>query len=318
MHDQPYNERPFALTEPAQEILKTLMFLDRPYSAAYVARILQGDTRYELRKVVHSELETFGSLEVNTRQQIIDMIYYLIDQGYIEVKNQAFGTIAITQMGENFLSQPEAIELPRKELFSGWSYFQLMQELRTIRQGVAEAQHKEAYEVFTNHTMTLLLRHMPVDESALLKIPGIADLERATQLELLMAITKMSHKVEEDGRSGIYSRAYSPSHRKVKELFEEKFPLEDIAQRQGLTVERVRECLFNLHRAREIDLLPHIPELIDAQSLHKGVEYFKQVEDQRLKPAHEVLGLSYDTLKLCRLQAYPAVAYEAEGHYAAA
>lgn len=316
MNDQPYSERLFALTEPAICLLKTLLYLERPYSASYLGRICQGNTRYELRKITHQELETFGSLEMHTYQQITDMIYHLIDLGHIQIKDSVYGTLEITQAGEAFLQAPESLELPRKDLFAGWSYYQLMQEVRAIRTATAEAAGKAPYEIFNNHSMTLLLRQMPVDEKALREIPGMEELARATQLELLMAVTQMVHKIEEnERRGGLYTRVYSPSHRKVKELFEGAFSVADIAERQGITAERVLECLYNLHQAGEIDLLPHIGKVVDAQSLHKGVEYFRQVSDQRLKPAHEVLGLDYSILKICRLQADPEAVREESGTY---
>ncbi|MEM7373704.1 MAG: RQC domain-containing protein [Bacteroidota bacterium] len=288
------------LQHESMQILKTVLLLDRPYSAAYISRILIGDNRFDLRKVSHKDLETFGALDAHSRFRLEDIIYYLTEEQLLEVTDPQYGTLKITDSGTQWLDNPQNMIVMRKEIFTGWWGFELLLAVRSIRKEAADRLGKQAYELFTNYTIACMIHQLPQDEQSLNALPGISQLEQAVKLLLLTAINQIVEKKEEDAVSGIHSKANSPSHRKVKDLYESGFSLEEIAERRKLQTTTVRKYLFTLHEAGKLDLNPWIEQQLDPKILYKGAEYFRSVDDRRLKPAHEVLGIDYDTLALCR------------------
>jgi ATP-dependent DNA helicase RecQ len=289
------------LMPDAIQVLKCLLLLDRPYGASYLARLLRGDSRFEVRKLYHKELEIFGSLEDLSSFRIEDLIYYLMEQGLIQVDNATFGTLTISQAGKDYLEAPKDLWAKRKSVFTGWWGYALKQVLRGLRKDAAGKLGKQPYELFSNHALQLMVRQLPNTKVALLAIPGLSELDEVLTEQLLNEIAEISGKKAIDAERGIFTRAYSPSHRKVKEMYESGFSLSEIATRRELKETTVQSYLETLHEAGMLDLKPWIEEKLEAKALYKGTEYFRSVEDSRLKPAHEVLGLDYDTLRLCRL-----------------
>lgn len=282
------------------QILKTVLLLERNYGAGYIARIAMGDSRFDLRKAAHKHLESYGALDSLSNLRIEDIIYYLIDLDFLEVNNEQYGTIAITDEGIAWLDEPQDMHVNRKEVYTGWWGFELRMALRSIRKDAAESADKRPYELFSNHAMVRMIRELPQTEQALDELPGMKTLSQAIKLLILTAINQIIEKKEEDANSGVYTKASSPSHRKVKDLYESGFSLEEIAERRKLQTSTVLQYLFNLEKAGKLDLNPWTEQHIDPKVLYKGAEYFRSVEDRRLSAAHQVLGIDYDTLALCR------------------
>jgi ATP-dependent DNA helicase RecQ len=297
---QAYSEQ-VNLAAEATAILKTLLMLDRAYGAGYIARLLKADTRFEVRKAYHKELEIYGALDDYSMFRIEDMTYYLLEQGLVQVDNPNFGTLTISEAGRTFLGKPQDLWAKRKEVFTGWWGWTLKTGLRSLRKDAALKLGRQPYELFSNHSLQLMILQRPNTATELLAIPGLLAVDEMLQEQILEEIREVSGKKAVDDVRGIYTKAYSPSHRKVKEMYESGFSVEEIASRRELKASTVRSYLETLHEAGMVDLKPWIEENVEAKSLYKGAEYFRSVEDNQLKPAHEVLGLDYDTLRLCRL-----------------
>ena len=285
------------------QILKTVLLLERPYGASYVARIVTGDTRFELRKVTHKQLETFGSLDEHSKFRTEDIVYHLIESNLLEVTNPQYGTIQITEIGRAWLNEPKDWIVNRKDVFTGWWGVELLTAIRKIRNEAAAQAGKLPYELFSNYAIAKMIHELPETEEGLKKMPGMQNLDQASRLLILAAIHEIIEKKVEDTESGVHSKANSPSHRQVKDLYESGFSLEEIAQRRNLQTQKAREYLFTLHKAGKLDLNPWIEQHLDPKILFKGTEYFRSVDDRRLKSAQEVLGMDYDTLAFCRLYA---------------
>ena len=285
------------------QILKTVLLLERPYGAGYIARIVTGDSRFELRKVTHKQLETFGSLDEHSKFRIEDIVYHMIESNLLEVTDPQYGTIQITEIGRAWLNEPKDWIVNRKQVFTGWWGYELLSAIRNIRKEAAAHSGKLPYELFSNYALARIVHGLPQTEEGLREIPGMKNLDQATLLLILTAIHEIVEKKAEDAESGIHSKANSPSHRQVKDLYESGFSLEEIAQRRNLQTQTARGYLFTLHKAGKLDLNPWIEQHLDPKVLFKGTEYFRSVDDRRLKSAQQVLGMDYDTLAFCRLYA---------------
>ena len=289
------------IREESVQILKTILLLDKSYSAGYLARVLQASEQFPLRNANHKELETYGVLSEHTYGNIADIIDYLIQESLLEVAHPTMGTLKVTAKGEEFLGDPQPLEVNRQNLRKSWYQYELMMKLKELRVQYAAKEELAPYLVFTNFTLRQLITILPETMAEMDEIPGMADQEESLKLQILASISEILEKKSQDDVSGIYSRAHSPSHRKVKEMYESGFDPAEIARRRKLQLGTVRNYLITLHQAGEIDLKPWIEETVDNKALHKAGEYFKQANSPKLKEAHEVLGLDYDTLELCRL-----------------
>jgi ATP-dependent DNA helicase RecQ len=303
------------ITHEAIQILKTALMLEKSYAGGYLIRILQADERYQLRKPAHKNLETYGILEGVPFYRLEDIIYYLTQQGYLHVQNRMYGTLEVTDRGRAYLSEPTELEVPRPELYRGWAGIQATMALRTLRRELAEQSGQPPYELFTNYVMDIMARRLPLTVEELDQIDGARNLSDAIKQRILAETTRIQALIERnEATGGLLSRAYSPTHRKVKELFEAKFSVEEIAKRRGIEPTKVRRALADLHEAGQIDLKSWIEKEVDSQTLHKGAEYFRSTQSPHIDEARQVLGFPHDVLHLCR--AYSVQVQEPQAAYA--
>jgi hypothetical protein len=280
-------------------VLKTVVLLNRSYGADYLARILQGFDRFGLRDDSHRELETFGELDKMYSTRITRLIYHLVAEKYLWVKNKVYGSLAITDKGTAFLDTPQDLWVSPKVLETPELERLLYTELRKLRTQLSENAEIMPYEVFNNYSLAQLVSQKPRDLKALKAIHGVGDATIERYGQAILAC--ISHTVEHAQQLMVEKRAKTPSLQAVKDLFLAGKPVEEIAEVRSIKSGTVMSYLDNLHRAGEVNLMPWIEETVDPQQLHKATSYFQQAEDKRLKAAYEVLGLDYDTLRLCRL-----------------
>ena len=300
--------------EEAVQILKTVLLLEKAFSPDYVQRIVTGNKRFPLRNINHEDLETFGSLEDVFFGRVIGIIDYLIKAEMLEVKNPQFGNLAITEKGESWLTNPEELEVDATEVRQVWYQQELSLQLRNVRKDLAEELACEPYELFTNHTMRQIVKHMPETMAELNQIAGMEEAEESVRLLIVAEIGRIMEKKALDDKTGIYTRANYPSHRKVRDLYQAGMAPDEIAKRRKVKLSTVEEYLSTLHRAGHVDLKPYIEETVDNKLLHKASKYFQQAENARLKEAHQVLGIEYDVLRKART--YAAEVWEAPLAYA--
>lgn len=288
------------IREEAIQILKTVLLLEKAYSQGYIQRIVLGDSRFPLRNVNHKDLETFGILEGVFFSRIDGIIEYLVQHKMLEVKNAQYGNLLLTDAGEKYLDDPQALVVPLKEIRQAWYENELSRSLRKLRKDIAEQTACQPYMVFTNFTLRQIVKHLPETITELSQFPGMEDAEETTRILIVGEVGRIVEKKALDEKTGIYSRSFSPSHRKVKELYMAGMAPSEIAKRRKVKLSTVEEYMATLHQAGHLDMKPYIEENVDSKILHKAGKYFKQAADAKLQDAHEVLGFDYDTLRKCR------------------
>ncbi len=295
------------IAHEAIQIFKTLALLDQAYSSSYLVRILQADERYKFRKIAHQQLETYGSLEGLPFSRLSDIIYYLEGKGFMEIKNSLYGTMVLSDMGREYLQDPQDMEVNRQDLFRNWAQIQLSIGLRSIRKDYAERSGRPPFELFTNYVLETLARQMPGTPPELDQVPGMKNLSEELRQLILEEINRIkalqSKNLETDGS---IAKSFSPGHRKIKELFENEFGVEEIARRRNLKPSTVRSYLADLYEAGSIDLAPWIEREVEAMALHKGAEYFRTASSPQIDEARKVLGYDFDVLRLCKAYAFRA------------
>lgn len=291
------------VTQHVVPMLKTVLLLERSYGAGYLVRILQGDETYGLRQEGHRELETFGLLAEERFSYLDSLLQVLIEDGFLEVKDARYGTVSITQQGRDFLAQPGKLLVLRDRLKKPWHEIEAMRSLRELRKRLAGESGLQPFEVLSNYSIGEISRNLPRSEAELSHLPGLDKVRPFQRKQLIEELRRVNERKDQDDRTGVYTRAYSWSHRKVRELFEGGMDIEEIARRQKLTAEKVVEYLETLHQAGLIDLKPWIESSLDAKTLHRAAEYFRQVKSSLLREAREVLGYDTLTLRLCRVYA---------------
>jgi hypothetical protein len=282
-------------------ILKTLMLLDRPCGARTITRILKGEDREDFLQAKHRSVETFGELAHLNSLGIENLVYCLLNLGYIQVADQAYGTLEITDLGRDFVEQGGELVVMEENIRLRWYQFELSRRLEVVRRKLANDLGQAPYEVFNNVAMRQIVERMPGTEALLLTVTGMRNLPAESRAEILKEIKEMLSRKALDEKTGIFRRAFRPAAREVRKMLESGNTLSEIAAARNVKPQTVCAYVESIHRTGLLNLRPWIEANVDGATLHKGTEYFRQARVPRLREAHEILGIDYDTLSLCRL-----------------
>lgn len=288
--------------EDVVAVLKTVSLTAERYGMNYLVSLVRGDAQFGLKDPVHATFETFGALGHQASQRVRCLIEFLLEEDYLVIRDAQYGTLGLGESGTVYLDSPEDWWVRPEKLRPKPYDRMLLVELRTMRREQSQQAGCLPYQIFTDYTLSCLVKEKPANLAELLRIPGLTD-QKANRYGALIigAVERMQAQRQADNYDRFLRRVESQGYQQVKRLFAAGHTEAEIAQRRGVKPATIRRTLVELHRAGEIDLRPWIQETVPAETLNKGTTYFAQAEDQRLREAYEKLGLDYDTLRLCRL-----------------
>lgn len=286
----------------AKAIFKTILLLNEKFGVNYLTQILKGHERFPLKKAEHGQLETFGALKHLNETRIRNLISWLVAEQYLYTKDFTYGIIGITAKGKERLNSEQAWNVKRYLFSQKTEDSVLANSLKELRKSWAIMWQKAPFEIFTDYVLDTIVREKPQHITELKTIQGLGTEFVDSHGQVILRAVKNSKKEAENLlHEQLLKRVQYPAYQQIKSLFLTDMSLVEIEQASGKKEENVIRMLVDLHNAGEIDLKDFIEENINAKDLHAAVSFFEQTEEPRLKVAYETLGLSYDTLRLCRL-----------------
>ena len=283
----------------ATAIFKTITLLDKRYAADYLDRILRAEDRFGFREEEHKQLETYGLLENFWRSRVQAIMDVLVEDGYLVIKDTTYGNLELSNLANAFMEAPHDMFVESNRLRTAPKDGILFSQLRQLRKQLSDGGGIQPYEVFTNFGLKGLVKNKPSDIASLKEVPGISHAQADRFGQIILSQIK---DVEENAWKLITVRkAHYPSSQEIKVLFDQGKSLQEITEVKGWTEDSVVRTIEALHLAGEINANPWIEKQLDAKAFNKGIKYFQEVENPRLKAAYETLELDYRTLRMCRL-----------------
>jgi len=269
---------------------------------------LKGSRFVESKLPPESKEAYFACLTEMSSGDIRNLILFLIKKEYLRVVSN-YQLVQISEQGEAWLLEPKAMVLSPQQFRFNKMRYKLLNTLLELRKAIATEKNCAPFEVFQDYTLYQMVDRLPADSQQMMDIHGIGPKKTEEFGGLfLKAILEYNDKAEAYKQAKI--KAYSigkvvqkPTYQETKTLFLEGKTPDEIAALKQVKLTTVQNYLERLHLSGEIDLKPWIEKQLDKKSLHRGAKFFRETMDARLKTAHEVLGLDYETLRFCRLYA---------------
>jgi hypothetical protein len=250
------------ITREAYAILETIRDTGSKYGLSYTICLLRGDVRFGLKHDTHSKLPHYALMHNLPADKIRNHINYLLLQGYLFVRTGEFATLGLTVSGIDALNTPTIFSAEIADLNHADFLRRLYDGLHHLRRALVEQYNTPPYHVFSNKSIRSIVQVLPTNLSMLKYVEGLSE-----------------QQINMYGTSIVTLSA-------------------DIAREIRAVEVREAEARY---RAGEVDMLDWIEARLDARALYKGIEYFSQTHNLRLEDAYTVLGLDYNTLRLCRL-----------------
>ncbi|HEY2090698.1 MAG TPA: DNA helicase RecQ [Thermoanaerobaculia bacterium] len=174
-------------TVVAQKILSCVFRLNQSWGVGHVISVLRGENTEKVRDRGHVSLSTFAILKGCSRNELRDLIWQLIGQGFLEQTSDEFPILKLTQRSRTVLRGEEEVRLrqpiaTKKQRsarlpvsFEGPVDAALFQTLREWRRSEADERGVPPYIIFSDRTLREIARAKPSTLTQLREVYGVGD-----------------------------------------------------------------------------------------------------------------------------------------------
>ncbi|HUP47848.1 MAG TPA: DNA helicase RecQ [Thermoanaerobaculia bacterium] len=172
----------------AQKIVSCVYRLRQSFGVGHVISVLRGENIERVRERHHDQLTTYGIMRGHSRNEVRDLVYQLVSQGYLRQTSDEYPVLQLTEQSRGILRGEVEIRLrqpvvpkrkesrPRRAFAAGEDYDgDLFESLRKWRRAEAERRRVPPYVIFSDRTLREVARLQPTTLTALRGVYGIGD-----------------------------------------------------------------------------------------------------------------------------------------------
>jgi ATP-dependent DNA helicase RecQ len=201
-------------TVVAQKILSCVYRLNQSWGIGQVISVLRGENNEKVRERHHDSLTTYGIMKGCSRNELRDLIWQLVGQGFLEQSGDEYPILRLTQRSRAVLRGDETVRLrqpiatkkaeekrrrrtpsaaPSAASLEGPVDSALFQTLREWRRSEADERGVPPYIIFSDRTLREIARAKPASLTELREVYGVGDAKlEAFGSALLAVLTQAS------------------------------------------------------------------------------------------------------------------------------
>lgn len=164
------------VTTQAQMVLSCLKRMGENYGKPMLMKVLAGSKEQKLRALGFERLSTYGLMKNQSQKETMQLIEYLISNGYLLTVNGEYPILKVTERGIQVLKGQEAVyrKEPKKvQQLSDEETDTLFEVLRELRTDLASEAGVPPYVVFSDSTLKEMSRIRPSSRLEMLQIKGV-------------------------------------------------------------------------------------------------------------------------------------------------
>ena len=323
----------FDATEIAQKILSAVVRTGERFGAGHITQVLMGNRGKRLLEQGHDRLSVYGIAKDEDRAQLGDIIGQLQAKDLLSRSQSEFPILSLTPRGREFLNQRQHLILtkpkstgqgktPRVDKSSRLTEYDrgLFDELRSLRQRIADAQGDPLFLVLGDASLRQMAAEFPLNMEEFSKIRGVgqAKLERygpeflgvirryleSSGLPVATAAVlarQRSDKGQAHKKPGSARGLGRTTYDTTRELLSQGLTISQIAQERNLAETTIIGHLEHMSGQHVGLNLHHV--LPGTDTLEEIRKAFGVCGSVQLKPVWEYLGatVTYNDLRLARL-----------------
>ncbi|EGP4951321.1 DNA helicase RecQ [Enterococcus faecium] len=164
------------VTTEAQMILSCLKRMGENYGKQMLMKVLAGSKEQKLQALGFGHLSTYGLMKNQSQKETMQLIEYLISNGYLLTINGEYPVLKVTERGIQVLKGQESVyrKEPKKvQQLSDEETDTLFEVLRELRTDLASEAGVPPYVVFSDSTLKEMSRIRPSSRLEMLQIKGV-------------------------------------------------------------------------------------------------------------------------------------------------
>ncbi|EGP5178579.1 DNA helicase RecQ [Enterococcus faecium] len=164
------------VTTEAQMVLSCLKRMGENYGKQMLMKVLAGSKEQKLQALGFGHLSTYGLMKNQSQKETMQLIEYLISNGYLLTINGEYPVLKVTERGIQVLKGQESVyrKEPKKvQQLSDEETDTLFEVLRELRTVLASEAGVPPYVVFSDSTLKEMSRIRPSSRLEMLQIKGV-------------------------------------------------------------------------------------------------------------------------------------------------
>ena len=164
------------VTTEAQMVLSCLKRMGENYGKQMLMKVLAGSKEQKLQALGFGHLSTYGLMKNQSQKETMQLIEYLISNGYLLTINGEYPVLTVTERGIQVLKGQESVyrKEPKKvQQLSDEETDTLFEVLRELRTDLASEAGVPPYVVFSDSTLKEMSRIRPSSRLEMLQIKGV-------------------------------------------------------------------------------------------------------------------------------------------------
>ncbi|RYY33515.1 MAG: DNA helicase RecQ [Sphingobacteriaceae bacterium] len=294
----------FDATLIAQKALSAVARLNQRFGVNYVVDFLRGSKSEKIRDE-HKQLKTYGIGADIAKQQWSRYINELKAHGYLQITDDAYPIVKLTNKSDAVLKGLQKVELTEAQIFEEPEAviipFEagLLMTLKQVRTEIATNENVPPYVILSDATLQEIATYLPHSLDELRKISGFGDVKLARYGRDFLQPVKAycdQHNLSSKINQKTAKRERKPRAEKVNDtrleslnLYKAGNSVEDIAKARGLSPLTIESHLTFFVQTGELD----VHEFVSAEKIPAIEDAVTSYGGERLAPLKEVLGDNY-------------------------
>ncbi len=322
MCDNCKNPKPtFEGKEFVTQLLEAIKVSNQTFKAKELARIMVGDANSLINQHMSLITDVFGS----GKGKSVEFWHAVIRQTYIEEiitkEIETYGTIKLTEKGEEFLDQPYSFTLTKDHNYSKSTSSSSTQKgaamddilfnlLKQLRKKIAKEESLPPAIIFQESSLIDMANNYPITNEEMSQIQGVGT-GKAKKFggEFIMMIDKYvkENNIERPSDMVIKTIVKKSSNKVyIIQSLDKKLSTEDIARAKGLTSdELIKEIETIVESGTKLDMQYMLDDMMDDYEQEELCDFFKESEHFSLEEAREEFTedeYSDEELRIARIQ----------------
>lgn len=296
------------ITQEALMIFSCIKRMGERFGITLTAQVLKGSKNKRIREMKFDQLSTFGLLKNRKEKEIIDIINYLLAEGYLALTDGKYPTVRLSANAVPVLKGQEQItmKIREPELFAETEENdELFSVLRAIRKKLADEENVPPYVVFADTALKEMCRFFPVNKEMMLNIKGVGQMKFDKYGEYFLSAIKRfveEHNIQpvnekpEKTKTAENSHEDRPSYLISYEYYMDGLPISEIAKKRNFSPITIQEHIL---RAVKDGQAIEWEDIFDEEVEQLVMEAVDKVGKSKLKPIKEELPdeIDYFTIK---------------------
>jgi ATP-dependent DNA helicase RecQ len=295
------------------------------HKVKYFANILVGNNNAEIKTYKGNESPFFKSGAEEDEHFWHAVFRQIVVLGFVKKEIESYGTLILTEKGEEFLNNPKEIDLIKEHDFSdtddediflnqkaggGALDEKLFKMLKDLRKSIALQKSIPPFVIFQDPSMEEMTMQYPINFEELQKISGVG--VGKAQRYGTPFIELIKKYVEENNiervQDFIMKSIVNKSGKKVNIItnIDRKLPLEDIAKSQNKKIEELILEIENIvSSGTKINIDYYLNNIIDEDAQKEIYDYFlEDAKSDDISEAYEEFDGDYseDELRLMKIK----------------